>query len=71
MFWTISGWGIALLSLIVNALQLFDRREMNKKLTKFKDIHGDVESNIQSHTGKGHNINVKGDTNFNDLDINN
>lgn len=48
-----SGWAIALLSLIVNILQLMQNNSLRKKIQKTK----------QKHSGTGDNINVGGNYN--------
>ena len=60
-FWTISGWAIALLSLVVNFLQLLKNTELKKKLTKSSQTVGDnSNANQQTHSGEGHNISAGG-----------
>ncbi|UWG97762.1 hypothetical protein LPY66_02765 [Dehalobacter sp. DCM] len=58
MFWTITGWIIALLALIVNYLQLKENKKLRDKyeLNSIKN-KGIMENSIQqSHSGKGDNI---------------
>jgi hypothetical protein len=60
-FWTISGWVIALLSLIVNFLQLQRNTELKKKMTASSQTVGDNSNpNQQTHLGTGHNISAGG-----------
>ncbi len=60
-FWTISGWVIALLSLVVNFLQLQKNADLKKKLTKSDQSVGDNSTATQqTHSGDGHNINAGG-----------
>lgn len=60
-FWTISGWAIALLSLVVNFLQLKKNNELKKKVTKSTQQIGDNSSGTQqTHSGGGHNISAGG-----------
>lgn len=60
-FWTISGWAIALLSLVVNFLQLQKNTELKKKLTNSNQTVGDNSNpNQQTHSGEGHNISAGG-----------
>lgn len=63
MFWTITGWLIALLSLIVNILQLRENRKLKGATTKNTQSAGDHSKLIhQTHSGHGDNINVAGKT---------
>jgi len=61
MFWTVSGWVIALLSLIVNVLMFLKNQKLNTQITTFGQTVGN-NSNVvrQTHTGTGDNIAVKG-----------
>lgn len=66
MFWTISGWVIGLLSLFINYLQYQENQELKSKINVSSQNAGrDAESNQQSHSGKGDNINIKGNTELN------
>lgn len=56
-FWTITGWLIALLSLIVNALQLRKNRELNNKLSNTANTSGkNSPVNQQTSSGTGDNL---------------
>lgn len=60
-FWTISGWVIAFLSLIVNILQLQKNTDLKKKLTKSDQNVGDnSKASQQTHSGEGHNVKAGG-----------
>ena len=60
-FLDLSGWAIALISLIVNVLQLLKNNDLKKRLSKATQHVGDnSEANQQTHSGHGDNINVRG-----------
>lgn len=60
-FWTISGWVIALLSLIVNFLQLLKNNELKHQIINPSQKAGKKSNlNQQSHSGHGDNINING-----------
>jgi hypothetical protein len=60
-FWTISGWAIALLSLIVNFLQLQKNTELKKKkTTSDQQVGSNATATQQTHSGDGHNVNAGG-----------
>ncbi|MNT83160.1 hypothetical protein D3C72_2229860 [compost metagenome] len=61
MFWTISGWLIALLALIVNYLQLQQNNGLKEQLNKLnQNVRDNSSANQQTHSGQGHNINIGG-----------
>lgn len=61
MLWTISGWVIALLSLVVNVLQLIKNNELRHQITNPAQIVGtNSKANQQTHSGQGDNINING-----------
>ena len=63
-FWTISGWLIAFLSLIVNFLLLRKNKELNKKITKADQSVGDNSSAKQQiNSGSGDNFMADRDLN--------
>lgn len=65
-FWTISGWIIALLSLVVNFLQLQKNVELKKKFTKSnQSVGNNSTASQQTHSGDGHNINAGGNVDVN------
>lgn len=63
-----TGWLIALLSLVVNIIQVFKNNQLKKeiKLNQRQDGHQNQQvgnnstANQQSHSGNGDNINVGG-----------
>lgn len=57
MFWTVSGWIIALLALLVNILQLIKNNELKNKIALF-EVKNNVTTAQQTHSGHGHNINA-------------
>lgn len=62
MFWTISGWAIALLSLLVNILQLLKNTELKKQVSSAKQNVGDGSTSVQqTHSGNGNITNIGGD----------
>ncbi len=63
-FWTISGWFIAFLSLIVNFLQLRKNKDLSKKITKTDQSVGDNSSAKQQvNSGSGDNYMADRDLN--------
>lgn len=64
MFWTITGWIIALLALIVNVLQLFQNRKLKKVIIQIQDSSSTNSSTKQTHSGKGDNITIRGNANI-------
>ena len=61
MFLTISGWLIALASLIVNILQLRTNNALKAKITNPTQTVGNHSNGTQqTHSGTGDNITVKG-----------
>lgn len=64
-FWTITGWLIALLSLIVNTLQLIKNRELSNKLSNTANTAGkNSPINQQTSSGNGDNLMSGGDINI-------
>ena len=60
-FLAISGWIIALLSLVVNFLQLQNNKSLKKKLTTSSLNVGENSTGTQqTHSGEGHNVNSGG-----------
>lgn len=62
MFWTISAVVIALISLVVNILQYLANKKLkkeiiNKTIQKTEDHSEGIQ---QTHSGKGNNVNIKG-----------
>jgi len=58
MFWTVSGWAIALIALLVNILQLLQNQSLKNKINSSQTI-GDKSSGVQqTHSGNGDNINA-------------
>ena len=65
MFWTITGWIIAFLSLLVNTLQLLKNSTLKKQNSALKQTVGDNSNAVQqSHLGKGDNISIGGNSNI-------
>lgn len=63
-FFQISGWLFAVISVIVNVLQLVQNSSLKKRLAKSKQSVGDNSTaNQQTHSGTGHNINSGGNAN--------
>ncbi len=62
----ISGWVIALLSLIVNYLQYQKNSELTRQVKKSttQEIGDNSIANQQTHTGTGHNVNAGRDANI-------
>lgn len=62
-FLKISGWAIAVISLIVNILQYFKNDSLKKQISKASQKVGDnSNANQQTHSGTGHNVNAGRDT---------
>jgi heme exporter protein D len=60
-----SGWGIAVLSLIVNVLQLLKNNALKQQIAKSNQTVGDnSKANQQTHSGTGHNVNAGRDANI-------
>lgn len=63
-FWTISGWLIAFISLIVNILQLNQNKALKKRVVKAEQSVGDNSSAKQQvNTGSGDNLMADRDIN--------
>jgi hypothetical protein len=64
-FWTISGWLFALLSLIVNFLQLRKNKKLKENVISLKqNASGNSHATQQHHSGNGDNINAGGNLNL-------
>ena len=62
-FLSITGWLIALGSLIVNIVQLRANKRLKNQISL--NMKSSPDSNQQTHSGTGDNINVGGDANIN------
>lgn len=57
MFWTVSGWIIALMSLIVNFMLLKQNKEIKDQNSNTVKNTGNMGDSIQqSHSGYGNNV---------------
>ena len=63
-FLEVSGWILAVISLIVNILQYFKNADLKTQVSK-QNIGDNSEGTQQTHTGTGHNINTRGNVNVN------
>jgi hypothetical protein len=64
MFYKVSGWLIALLSLIVNYLQYRQNKKLKNQLNFFQKKRISTKNIQQHHSGCGNNINIAGDVEF-------
>lgn len=64
-FLKISGWIVAVLSLIVNVMQLLKNNALKQQISKASQRVGDNSTaNQQTHSGSGHNVNAGRDANI-------
>jgi hypothetical protein len=55
-FWTISGWAIALISLVINYLQLQKNNDLKVKVNlKNESLEGNAKAKQQYSAGNGDN----------------
>lgn len=60
-----SGWAVAVLSLIVNVAQLLKNSALKQQVSKASQRVGDHSTtNLQTHSGAGHNVNADRDVNI-------